>query len=72
MKKEEKSWAHEQINFWRQKNLFRVKIDGDDETVQTENLSKNEDEDHADEESGLLSSSSHASVADNADGVSGS
>ena len=53
-------------------NLFRVQVDGDNEAVETQNFCENEDKDHSYKESGLLGSSSHASVADNADGVSGS
>ena len=40
-----------------------------DEAVQTEDLGENEDEDHADEELGLLASTANTAVAHNADGV---
>ena len=40
-----------------------------DETVQTENLGENEDENHADEELGLLAGTPDTTVANNADGV---
>merc|ERR1719494_1729537 len=38
-------------------------VDGHDKTVQTQHLSKNKDEDHADEEPGLLRSSPHTGVS---------
>lgn len=45
---------------------------GDDESVKTQDFGENEDENHADEETGLLSGASDASVTNNADGESGS
>lgn len=48
-------------------NLFSVEVDGDDEAVETEHLGENEDQDHADEETGLLGRSSHARVSHDAD-----
>ena len=53
-------------------SLFRVKVDGHDEAVETEDFGENEDEDHSDEESRLLRGSPDSGVADDADGVSGS
>jgi hypothetical protein len=52
--------------------IFRVQVNSDDEAVETEDLGENEDEDHADEEAGLLGRAAHAGVADDADGVAGS
>lgn len=52
----------------RANNLFRVEVDGDDETVETQHFGENEDEDHADEEARLLSCAAHAGVADDANG----
>ena len=56
----------------KSKVLFCVEIDGDDQTVETKDLGENEDEDHADEETRLLSRSSDSGVTHNANGVSGS
>lgn len=47
--------------------LLRGQNEGDDEPVQTQDLSKNQNEDHADEKPGLLSCAPHAGVADDAD-----
>lgn len=52
----------------RARGLFGVQEDGDDEAVQAQDLSEDEDEDHADEEAGLLGRAAHARVADDADG----
>ena len=41
-------------------------------TVKTQNFGENENEDHADEESGLLGGSSYTSVTDDANGESSS
>jgi hypothetical protein len=46
---------------------FRVQIYGNDQTVETQDFSKNQDENHSDKESGLLSSSSDSSVTDDSD-----
>ena len=43
-----------------------------DETVQTEGLSENKNEDHSNEESLLLAHGAHSSVTDDADGHTGS
>ena len=51
--------------------LFRVQVDGDDETVEPEDLCENEDEDHSHEQSRLLRGPAHARVAHDADGVAG-
>lgn len=50
-------------------NLFRVKVDGDDETVKTQDLCEDKDQDHAHEQPRLLCRSPDAGVADDADGV---
>ncbi len=50
-------------------DLFCVEIDGDDEAVETQDLSENEDKDHADEESRLLGRSSDSGVTNNSDCV---
>ena len=50
---------------------LRVHEQGDDQAVETEHLCENEDEDHADEEAGLLGCSADAGVADDADGEAG-
>lgn len=51
---------------------LRVHDESDDEAVQTENFGEDEDEDHADEESGLLGGTPHTGVADDTNGESGS
>ena len=51
---------------------FCVQVDGDDEAVETEDFCENEDEDHANKESGLLCGPANAGVSNDADGVSGS
>ena len=53
-------------------SLFCVKVDGDDQAVETEDFSENEDEDHSNEEARLLCGSADAGVADDADGITGS
>lgn len=51
--------------------LFGVQIDGNDESVQSQDLSENEDEDHSDEEPRLLRRSADTSVSDDADSIAG-
>ena len=46
-----------------------VQVDRHDEAVQPEHLGEDEDEDHADEEPGLLGRAAHPGVAHDADGV---
>jgi len=58
--------------FLSRARLFRVQVDGDDEAVETEDLRENENENHADEESGLLCGPADSGVSDDADGVTGS
>lgn len=48
-------------------HLFRGENQGDNEPVETQDLSENQDEDHAHEEPGLLSCAPHACVSHNAD-----
>lgn len=48
-----------------------VEIDGDDEPVQTQDLGEDEDQDHSDEETGLLSRASDPRVSHDADGEPG-
>merc|ERR1712066_134753 len=43
----------------------------DNQAVQTQSLGEDEDEDHANEEAGLLSVGAHASIAHNANGKAG-
>lgn len=52
-------------------SLFRVQVDGDDQTVQTQDFGENEDQDHTDEQSGLLGGTADAGVTDDADGETG-
>ncbi len=51
--------------------LERVQIDGDNESVESEHLRKDENEDHADKETRLLRCTAHARVAHDAHGVAG-
>lgn len=52
-------------------SLFRVQVDGDDQTVQTQDFSENEDQDHTDEQSGLLGSTTDTGITDDTDGEAG-
>ena len=52
--------------------LFRVQVDGHDQAVETEDLSENKNENHANKESRLLGCSADSSVAEDANGVTGS
>jgi len=49
-----------------------VHEEGDDETIKTQDFSENEDQDHANEESGLLSGTTNTSITHNADSESSS
>ena len=51
--------------------LLSVEVDGNDKSVQTQDLGEDENEDHTDVEAGLLGCAAHAGVADNADSVAG-
>ena len=51
--------------------LFGIEVDGDNEAVETQDLGENENEDHSDEESGLLRGSANACVSHNSDRVAG-
>jgi hypothetical protein len=51
---------------------LRVHEQGDDESVKTQDFGENENENHSDEQPGLLSGSSDTSIADNSDGKSSS
>lgn len=46
--------------------------DGDNESIQTESFSEDEDQNHSDEDSGLLSIGSDTSVTHNSDSETGS
>lgn len=52
-------------------SLFRVQVDGDDQTVQTQDFSENEDQNHTDEQSGLLGSTTDTGITDDTDGETG-
>jgi hypothetical protein len=49
----------------------RVQDQSDDQTVQTQNLGENQDQDHPDEQPGLLSGSSDTGVTDDSDSETG-
>lgn len=51
--------------------LLGVQVNGDDQTVETQYLGEDEDQDHADEESGLLSGSPDTGITDDANSESG-
>lgn len=51
--------------------LFCGQDEGNDEPVETQDLSEDQDEDHAHEEPGLLRRASHTCVAHDADGKAG-
>lgn len=51
--------------------LLCVEVDGDDEAVETQYLGENENQDHTDEQTGLLGGTSHTGVADDADSEAG-
>uniref|UniRef100_A0A8W7P8J1 Uncharacterized protein n=1 Tax=Anopheles coluzzii TaxID=1518534 RepID=A0A8W7P8J1_ANOCL len=46
-------------------------VDGDDQTVQTQHFGENEDQDHTDEQSRLLGSTTDTGVTDDTDGETG-
>lgn len=48
--------------------LFGGENEGHDEPIQSQHFSKDEDEDHADEEAGLLGCAPHTCISHNADG----
>lgn len=48
--------------------LLRVQVDGDDEPVQTQYLGENEDQDHTDEQPGLLRRTADTGITDDAYG----
>lgn len=56
----------------RVEGRLRVHEQGDNETVQTQDFGENENENHADEKTRLLSSSSYTSITDNTDSETGS
>lgn len=51
--------------------LFRVQVDGDDQTVQTQDFGEDENQNHTDEQSGLLGRTADTGVTDDADGETG-
>lgn len=56
---------------WWAGRLFRVQVDGNDQTVQTQYFGENEDQDHTDEQAGLLSCASYTCVTNDANGKTG-
>jgi hypothetical protein len=48
-----------------------VEVDGDDESVKTQDLGEDEDQDHPDEEAGLLSRTPDPRISHDADGEAG-
>ena len=58
------TWKHD-----TRPSLFRVQIDGDNESVKTEDFRENENENHSNEQTRLLGCSSDPGVANDADGV---
>lgn len=56
------------MNNSSRRHLFCGENERNDESVETQDLSKNQDEDHAHEKPGLLSRASHACISHNADG----
>ena len=46
-------------------NLLRDQINGHDQTIKTQDFSKNQNEDHADKEAGLLGCSTYTSITNN-------
>jgi hypothetical protein len=48
-----------------------VQNEGNDETVKTQDLSENQDQNHSDEEPGLLGSSTHTGISNNTDSKTG-
>lgn len=57
------------VSLWS--SLFRVQVDGDDQTVQTQDFSENEDQNHTDEQSWLLGSTTDTGITDDTDGETG-
>lgn len=53
-------------------SLFGVQVDGNDEPVKTQHLSKNEDQNHSYEETWLLGCASNTGITNNTYGKSGS
>lgn len=53
-------------------NLLDGKNEANDETVESQSLSENEDQNHTDEETGLLSVGANTSVTNDTDGHTGS
>ncbi len=49
--------------------LPRVQVDGYNKSVETQDLGENEDEDHTNKQSGLLSRSSYSGISDDSDSV---
>ena len=54
---------------WLPPLFLGVQIDGDDEPIETQHLGEDKNEDHADEEPGLLRGATDASITDDTDGV---
>lgn len=50
---------------------LRVHQQSDNQSVQTQHFGENENENHADKETGLLSGTTHASITDNSNGKAG-
>lgn len=51
--------------------LFRVQVDGHNETVQTQHFGEDKDQDHSDEQARLLSCSTDTGISDDSDGETG-
>ena len=51
--------------------LPRVQVDGNNKSVETQDLGENEDEDHTDKQPGLLSCPSYSGISDDTNCVSG-
>lgn len=52
-------------------SLFGVQVDGNNESVKTQHLSENEDQNHSHKETGLLGRASDTGIADDTYGKSG-
>lgn len=52
--------------------LFRVQVDGHDETVQTQHFGEDKDQDHADEQARLLGRSTDTGISDDSNSETGS
>jgi len=53
---------------WIKPTLLGVQVNGDDETIETQDLGEDQDQDHAHEEAWLLGGAPHPGVSDDSDG----